>query len=228
MIILMRLSGFLFLFILVSYLVLMPAFGYISGMGDIDSDAQLQKINNNPKKFQIGIVLSLIAHLSVVTLPILLFIVFSPYNIILGIAWIIFRIGEGSILIFNDKNYWGLISMAKRYSDTSGAEHSSVSDLALTILKTRDKRWDFTQFLWGLGTLTFSILLVTYGVVTPFIGWLGIGAGIFGGFNNGIKFVKINLKKSILKVFIIIGSLFGILFEVLIGGLLLFFPPIIP
>ncbi|GAI99864.1 unnamed protein product, partial [marine sediment metagenome] len=202
----------------------MPVFGYVSGLGEYDSAAQLQKINNNPKKFQIGMVFSLIAHLSVITLPILLFVVFSPYNIILGIVWMIFRIGEGSILIYNDKNYWGLINKAKRYSVTNGAEQNSISDLALTILKTRDKRWDFTQFLWGLGTLTFSIMLVTYGAVTPFIGWLGIGAGIFGVFYNGIKFVKINLKKTILKVFIIIGSLFGILFEVLIGGLLLFFP----
>ena len=143
----MRLSGFLFLLILVSYLVLMPAFGYVSGIGDYDSAAQLQKINNNPKKFQIGLLFSLIAHLSVITLPILLFVVFSPYNIILGIVWMIFRIGEGSILIYNDKNYWGLINMAKRYSVTNGAEQNSISDLALTILKTRDKRWDFTQFL---------------------------------------------------------------------------------
>ena len=228
MIILMRLSGFLFLLILVLYLFVMPAFGYVSGMGDYDSDAQLQKINNNPKKFQIGIVFSLIAHLSVITLPILLFIVFSRYNIILGIVWTTVRIGEGSILIYNDKDYWGLLNMAKKYSVTSGDEKNSLSDLARTILKTKDKRFNFTQFLWGIGTLTFSILLVTFEVLTPFIGWLGIGAGIFGGLNNGIKLVKPNFKKPILKVLIFIGSLFGILFEVLIGGLLLFFPSIIP
>lgn len=45
----MRVSGFLYLYILASYLIAMPAFGYVVEMGDYDSDAEMQKINKNPK-----------------------------------------------------------------------------------------------------------------------------------------------------------------------------------
>ncbi len=114
------LSGFLFLFILVLNLV-MGAFGYLMEKDEYDPDADLQKINNDPEKFQIGIVLALIEHGSVITLAIMLFAIFSPYNPILGIVCIVFRIGEGLIQYINEPNYWGLLKIAKQYSGTSGA-----------------------------------------------------------------------------------------------------------
>ena len=159
----MWLSGFLFLFILVVYLILLPPLGYKAEIGD--SDAELQNINNDPKKFQISIGLALIHNISVITLAIMLFIVFSSYNIILGIVWTVFRIGEGLLLIYNDKNYGGLLKIARKYSGTSGAEKASLSDLARIITKTKNSRFAFVLILWSIGTLAFSIVLVTYGVV---------------------------------------------------------------
>jgi len=218
-----RLSGFLFLFIIALYLILLPALGYKAEIGD--SDAELQRINNDPKKFQISIGLALIHNVIVITLTIMLFIVFSQYNIILGIVWTIFRIGEGLILSYNDKNYWGLLNIARKYSGTSGTEKSSLSDLARTITKTKSSRFDFAMIFWSIGTLAFSIVLVTYmGTLPLFIGWLGIVAGIFVGFGNGITLVKPNVKDSkIFKVLFPIGGLVAILFEVVLGGWLLFF-----
>ena len=43
-----NLSGFLFLFILVSYLVMMGVFGYRVGLIGSDADAELQKIHRRP------------------------------------------------------------------------------------------------------------------------------------------------------------------------------------
>ena len=105
------LSGFLFLFILVLQIV-MAVFGYIlePTTKHYESDAKLQKINDDPKRFKIGIVLALIEHISVITLPIMLFIAFSPYNIILGIIWTVFRITEGSIQVYIEKDYGGLLN----------------------------------------------------------------------------------------------------------------------
>ncbi|MBY8989557.1 MAG: DUF4386 domain-containing protein [Candidatus Lokiarchaeota archaeon] len=228
MIILIKLAGFLFLFILFLYLILLPALGYKAEIGD--SDAELQKINDDPKKFQISIGLALIHNVIVITLTIMLFIVFGPpYNIILGIVWTIFRIGEGLILSYNDKNYGSLLNISRKYSDTSGAEKSSLSDLARTITKTKSSRFDFAMIFWSIGTLAFSIMLVTYGVVPPLIGWLGIVASIFVGFADGIKFVKPNaIDSKVFKVLFSIGGLVAILFEVLIGGWLLFFSIITP
>jgi hypothetical protein len=217
-----RVAGFLFLFIIVLYLILLPALGYKVEIGD--SDAELQRINNDPKKFQISIGLALIHNVIVITLTILLFIAFSLYNIILAIVWTIFRIGEGLILSYNDKNYWGLLNIARKYSGASGAEKSSLSDLTRTITKTKSSRFDFAMIFWSIGTLAFSIVLVTYGVVPAIIGWLGIVVSIFVGFADGIKFSKSKIQDSkVFKVLFPIGGLAAILFEVVLGGWLLFF-----
>ncbi len=212
----MILAGFLFLFILVLNLV-MGALGYLMEKDDYDSDADLQKINKNPKRFQISIVLALIEHGSVIALTSLLFIAFSPYSLVFGIVWLIFRTGEGLIQFINEPNYWGLLNIARQYSDSSGAEKKSLSDLARSIFKTKDYRFKFAMICWSIGTLAFSIVLVTSGVVPTIIGWLGIVTSILVGFWNGIKIVKLNVKD-----FSPIGGLSAILFEIIIGVWLLF------
>ena len=219
----MRLSGFLFLFIIFLYLILLPALGYKAEIDD--SDAEIQKINDDPKKFQISIGLALIHNVLVITLTIMLFIVFGPPdNILLGIVLIIFRIGEGLILSYNDKNYWDLLNIARKYSTASGAEKTSLSDLAQSITKTKSSRFIFAMIFWAIGTLAFSIMLVTYGVVPTFFGWLGIVASIFIGFADGIIYVKSKLKDSkLFKTLYPIGGLVAIIFEILLGGWLLFF-----
>jgi len=213
----MRLSGFFFLFIIITNIA-SGIFGYKT-LGDVDSDAQLQKINNDPTKFKISIVLILIEHLSIISLAVTLFIAFSPYNIILGIVWCILRTGEGLIQIYDKKNYWGLLNIAIKYSDTSGAEKDALIDLGRSILKTKTSRFTFAQILFSIGTLAYSILFVTYGVVPTIIGWFGIVASILYGFGNGIILVKPNFK-----VLGNIGGLLILLFEIVLGGWLLFYP----
>lgn len=217
--IVMRISGFLFLFILVVNIP-MAVFGNLLGWNEDDSDAKLQKISDDLKTFQMGIVFGLIEHVSVIALAILLYIVFSPYNLLLGIVWAMVRMGEGLIHISNEINYSGLIKLANQYSDTSSAEKKSLSDLARAILQTKDSRYAWAIILWSIGTLAFSIVLITYGVVPSTIGWLGIVASILVFFINVEKLVKPNY---------VIPNLIGllassaILFEVSIGVWLLFY-----
>ena len=212
----MMLSGFLFLFILVLNLV-MGALGYLMEKDDFDPDDNLQKINKNPKKFQKGIMLALIEHGCVIALTIMLFIVFSSYNIILGIVWTIFRTGEGLIQFYNELFYWKLIDIARQCSSVNGAEKKSLSNLAHTIFKAKDYRFKYAMVCWSIGTFAFSIVLVTCGFVPAIIGWLGIVASILVGFYTGIKLVKPNLK------ILPIGALFAILFEIIIGGWLIYY-----
>jgi len=211
----MSVSGFLFLFIIIT-LIASEAFGN-KVISDLDSDARLQKINDEPNKFKIGIVLALIEHFSIIALALMLFIAFSPYNLILGIVWTIARIGEGLIDVYNEKNYWGLLNIARQYSGTSGAEKNSLSDLARTILQTKNSRLASAQILFSIGTLAYSILFVTYEVVPPIIGWFGIVASIIYGFGNGIIIVKPNKALQIFRVGLLI-----LLFEIVLGGWLLF------
>ncbi|MCK4383663.1 MAG: DUF4386 family protein, partial [Candidatus Lokiarchaeota archaeon] len=147
----------------------------------------------------------------------------SSYSLILGIVWITFRIGEGLIQIYYKKNYWRLLNIARKHSVTNGAEKKSLSDLSRNILQSIKSRYIFVGFLWAIGTLPFSILLVAYNVVPLIIGWLGIVASISLSFGNGIDLVKPNFKKPILKVLLAIGGLGAIVFEVILGGWLLFF-----
>ena len=216
MIIEMMLAGFLFLFILALNLV-MGAFGYLMEKDDYDPDKDLKKINKNPKKFQKGIMLALIEHGCVIALTIMLFIVFSSYNIILGIVLIIFRTGEGLIQFYNEPFYWKLIKIARQYTSASGAEKKSLSDLAHTIFKAKDQRFKYAMICWSIGTLAFSIVLVTCGFVPALIGWIGIVASILVGFYTGIKLVNPNLKIPP------IGALFAILFEIIIGIWLMYY-----
>ena len=213
----MILSGFLFLFILVLNIV-MGAFGYLMEKDDYDPDVDLKKIGKNPRKFKTGILLALVEHGSVIALTILLFIAFSPYALILGIVLLIFRIGEGLIQYINEPNYWKLINIARQYVSTSGEEKKSLSDLARSIFKTKDIRFKFAMICWSIGTLAFSIVLVTSEVVPQIIGWLGIVASILVSFGTGIKLVKPNFKGEL------IGAMFAMLFEIIVGGWLLFSP----
>jgi len=213
----MFLSGFLFLFILVLNLV-MATFGYKMEKEDYNPDADLQKINNNPKKIKNGIMLALIEHGSVIALTILLFITFSSYNLALGIVWLIFRTGEGLIQFINEPNYWGLLNIARKYSNSNDTEKKSLSNLARTIFNTKDNRFKFAMICWSVGTLSFSIVLVTSGIIPEIVGWLGIISSILVGFTTGIKLAKPNSKD-----YTAIGGLSAILFEIIIGVLLVYY-----
>ena len=209
------LSGFLFLFIIIT-LITGERFGY-KVISDLDSDAKLQEINKDPKKFKIGTVLALIEHGSIIALAIMLFIAFSPYNMILAVIWTTSRITEGLIDFYNEKNYWRLLNIAKQYSSSSGAEKNSLSELGRSILKTKNSTFNFAQILFSIGTLSYSILFVISEVVPAIIGWFGIVASILYGFGNGIILVNPNKALQIFRVGLLI-----LLFEVILGGWLLF------
>ncbi|HEC37070.1 MAG TPA: DUF4386 domain-containing protein [bacterium] len=216
----MMLSGFLFLFIIITN-VAGVRYG-TKTFSDLDSDAKLQMINHDPKKFKISIGLLLIEHVSIISFAVMLFIAFSQYNIILGIVWAISRIGEGLIQIYNKKSFWGLLNIARKYSDASGAEKNALVDSGRSILKTKNSVFTFAQILFSVGTLAYSILFATYGVVPVIIGWFGIVASLIYGFGAGITLVKPNFK-GVWGL----GGLLILLFELVLGGWLLFFSPFI-
>jgi hypothetical protein len=211
----MSLAGFLFWFIIITNLA-SNKFGYQT-FGDLESEAKLQEINKDPRRFKISFVLILIEHASIIFLAVMLFITFSPYNLILAVIWTISRSGEGLIQIYNKKNYWGLLDIARQYSGASGAEKNALEDSRLGILKSKHSNFASAQILFSIGTLAYSILFVTYGVVPAIIGWFGLVASILYGLGNGIIFIKPNFK-----VLWKIGGLLILLFEIALGAWLLF------
>ena len=215
----MMLSGFLFLFIIIT-LITAERFGY-SVISDLDSDTKLQEINKDPKRFKIGTVLALIEHGTIIALAIMLFLAFNTYNMTLAVIWTISRITEGLINFYNGKNYWGLLNVARQYSGSSDAEKKSLSELGRRILKTKNSVFAFAQILFSIGTLSYSILFATSEAVPvpAIIGWFGIVASILYGFGNGIILVKPNKAMKIFRVGLLI-----LIFELVLGGWLLFSP----
>jgi len=214
----MSLSGFLFLFIIIT-LITSERFGY-SVISDLDSDTKLQEINKDPKRFKIGTVLAFIEHGTIIALAIMLLIAFSPYNMTLAVIWTISRITEGLINFYNEKNYWGLLNIARQYSSSSGTEKESVIELGRSILKSKTSVFAFAQILFSIGTLSYSILFATSEAVPvpALIGWFGIVASIFYGFANGIIIVKPEKAK-----FFVVGLII-LIFELVLGGWLLVSP----
>ncbi|MHA1913075.1 MAG: DUF4386 family protein [Promethearchaeota archaeon] len=219
----MWVTGFLFLFILVLNIPI-AVFGNRIEFRDFDLEAWLQKINKNPKRYQIGIVLGLLEHVCVVALAIMLFIVFGPYNIILGIIWMIPRIGEGLIQIYNEKYSREFLNIAREYSNTSDTEKSRLSDLGHINMEAKNSRFSVAMILWSIGTFAYSILFIIYTalppIIGPIIGSLGIVGSILIGLDNGMKLIKPSFK--VFETLSPIGGLLSILFEILLGGLLLF------
>ncbi|MHA2312502.1 MAG: DUF4386 domain-containing protein [Candidatus Thorarchaeota archaeon] len=216
MIIEMLLAGFLFLFILVLNIPML-ALGYKMELGDSTPDEELHRINDDPRKFKTTILLALIEHGCVIALAIMLYVVFGLYSLILGIVWTISRIGEGIIQFNNEKSYWGLLSISRRYSDASDAEKNSLSELAGSILMTKESRFKLAMVLWAIGTFAYSVVFVIFGAAPLLIGWFGIVVSILVGFGNGMHLVERNF--GVLRA---IGGLSAILFELIIGGWLMF------
>jgi hypothetical protein len=203
----MILSGFLFLLIIILITLATNRFDY-EIFSDLDSDAKLQKINKNPKKFKIGNTLAFIEHGIIIALAVMLFIAFSPYNIILAVVWTISRITEGLIDVYNTNNYWGLINIARQCSVSSGAEKKGLTDLGRSILKTKNSVFSFAQIFFSF---------VIYGVVPPIIGWFGLVAAIIYGFGNGIRLVKPSFN-----ALWNLGGLLILIFEAVLGGWLIY------
>ncbi len=217
MIIEMMLSGFLFLLIII-LLIVCDRFGHGVSL-DLDSEAKLQRINKDPKKFRISFVLLLTENITIIALVITLYIAFNSYNIILAFVWTISRTSEGAIQIYNKKSYWGLLNIAKLYSGSKGVEKNELIESGRSILKTKNSVFKYAQILFSIGTLAYCILFITYGVVPATLGWFGIAASIPYGFGNGIMLVKPNFKA--LWGF---GGLLILIFEFVLGGWLLFYP----
>jgi hypothetical protein len=211
----MRISGLLFWLIIITN-VASNMFGYQT-FGELDVEAKLQKINQDPKRFKIGFALIFIEHVIIILLAMMLFVAFNEHNILLAIAWVIFRVGEGLMQIVNKKNYWRLLDIARQYSAASDAERNTLAELRLSILNSKRSNFTSAQLLFAIGTLSYSILFVAYGVVPAMIGWFGIVASILYGAGN----VMTTAKPKLQAVWSI-GGLLILLYEIVLGGWLLF------
>ena len=217
MTIVIQITGFLFLFIII--LLFSCDFLGHGVISDLDSEAKLKKINENPKKFRISVILLIIENVTIIALSIMLFIAFRSYSLVLGILWVVFRIAESSIQLYDKKNYWGLLNIAKEYAEVNNERKNESIDAGLNSLKRKISIFTISQILFSLGTLAYSLMFVIYEAIPLYIGWFGIATSIVYGAGLTVKLVK--PKFEILWK---IGALLVIIFELGLGIYLLFYP----
>ena len=212
--IIMFLAGFLFLFIIVTITASSQLGNKITfGGSELDAEAKLQDIVDNPKKFRMSVYLALVEHGAIIALAIVMFVVFGPpYSLILGSVWLIARTVEGLINFNSQKNYWRLLNISRQYSGTSGSEKEAMSDSCRTIVETKNYRFSFAQILFSIGTLAYALVFTIYGAVPVIIGWFGIVASLLYGFGNGIILAK--PKNQVLAQ---LGGLLIFIFEAALG-----------
>ena len=116
----MVLAGFFFWFIILTNII-SDKLGHET-FSDLNSDAKLQKINKDTKKFKIGVALALLEHVGIISVAFMLFLAFSSKCMILAVIWTICRSAEGLIQIYYKKDYWRLLNIARQYSGSSGSE----------------------------------------------------------------------------------------------------------
>ncbi len=210
-------SGFLFLFIIITNIA-SNRFGYET-FSSLDPDIKLKKISKDPKKFKIGTTLILLEHIGIISLAIMLFLTFNSYSLLLAVVWTVSRITEGLMQIINKKSYWDLINISREYVEANGTEKKSLRDLTYRILKTKNSVFTFAQILFSVGTISYSILFVTSGVVPELVGWFGIVASLIYGFGSGLKLARTNIK-AVWSL----GGLLILIFELTLGVWLIIMP----
>jgi hypothetical protein len=193
-------------------------FGY-EIFSDLDPEAELRRVGNAPRKFKIGVGLVLLEHSSIIALAAALFLAFGAINIALAIVWTTTRTVEGLIQIYVKKDYSQLLNSARQFTGTNVAGRSELLDSCLRILRRKNSTFTFSQILFSIGTLAYSILFISYEAVPSPIGWFGIVASTIYGFGNGARLVKPD-HKALWNV----GGLLIWIFETVLGGWLLFSP----
>lgn len=206
-----EISGLLFLLIIVLLLTAGERYGYET-FSELDPDAKLQKINEDPAKFRTGIKLVIVEHCIIVTLAITLFIAFSSYSLLLGVIWVISRVVEGLMQINGKLNFLDMLNVAENYPDSTGPEKEAMSNIALSLLKSKNSTFTTAQILFSIGTLSYSITFVLYGILPILLGWFGIIASIIYGLGNGIYIMKDS------KALWNLGGLLIFIFELVLGG----------
>ncbi len=212
----MRLAGVLFLFIIILN-VASVSFGN-ELMSDLDAEVKLERISEDPTRFKTGIGLAVAEHLAIIALAVTLFVAFSSHDKRLGWIWLGARSLEGLILVYTEIRIWGLLSLAERYSVAGSVEQSNLIALGQGILQTKNTGFLLASVLFGIGTMAYSYLFVTQGVVPLYIGRVGIIFGLLWGLSNGLSLVTPSLL--VLTNF---SGLAVLIFELILGGWLMLF-----
>jgi len=212
-----EISGLLFLLIIVILMLATGKFDY-EIFSELDANAKLLKVHENPKKFRNGIQLVIFEHIIIVSLAITMFLAFGSFSLILGSVWLIARSVEGLMQINSKRKFLTMTNTAEQYSSASESEKEVLRGQALSLLEAKNSIFTSAQLLFSAGTFAYSLAFVLYDLVPIYLGWFGIIASIIYGLGNAIYRMKPEFKAAW-----DVGGLLIWIFELILGGWLLFY-----
>jgi hypothetical protein len=212
-----RACGFLFLFIIATS-IMSSGLGVIPETESDKTDKTLEKIADDPARYQISIVFDVLSHICIVILACALYITYSPQNRKLAIIGTALRITEGVILGANEVNNWMLLGVAQEYIGVDGdAKRYSLAADAHTIILNEGLGFRVGLTFFAMGALAYCILFVSSKAVPPALGWLGVIASvlILSGIGLGYLLPEFSIVYQL-------GFILMIGFEIYLGGWLMF------
>ncbi|GAG53414.1 unnamed protein product, partial [marine sediment metagenome] len=179
---------------------------------------KLRIINDNPNRYRQSLIIAIISHLGIIAIAVTLFLAFNQYNPLLAIIGTIFRLGEGSILSYNEIKSFSHLNIAKEYSNSSDSKQITLSNSCGTLIQKSNFRFILGLNFLSIGTLSYCILFLSTGAIFIPIGWLGFVASAISVIGTGIVLIKPNFN-----ILYKIGLPLMMLFEITFGIWLLFF-----
>ncbi len=171
-----QLCGFLFLFILLTSVL--SKFMAGAPLDPENVSNTLGAVAEGGKRFQIGIVIDLVSHVSVVALAGALYLAFSPHNQSLALLGTLWRVAEGTIIAFTELNNFVLLSVALKFVSATGAEAVALETMGRALIVAEDWGLKIGLAFFALGWLMYGILFVSSGAVPPVLGWWAVVASL--------------------------------------------------
>ena len=187
-----QLCGFLFLFVLLTSVL--SKFMAGAPLDPEDVPNTLGAVAEGGRRFQLGIVLDLVSHVSVVALAGALYLAFSPHNRSLALLGTLWRVAEGVIIAFNEVNSVVLLAVAQKFVSATGAEAVALETMGRTLITGgRLGLQDWLAF-FALGSLLYGILFVSSGAVPRALGWWGVVASLLAAAAVWLNLINPNLR----------------------------------
>lgn len=175
----MRVTGFLFLFILATSALS----GGLLAEFNVDSnqiDNTLRSIAEDPARFRASITFDLASHMAIIAIAAALYLSFNAYNRQLALFGTLWRVVEGVVMIFTEINNLVLLGVAQNFIRATGSEAVSLETLGQTLISINNWGVNVGLSFLALGALAYNILFITSKAVPRVIAWVGIVASVLG------------------------------------------------
>lgn len=164
-------AGVLFIIALVADLLATGIYGSILGAEDY-----LNQIAVNESRVTVGLMFEFIAAIAIILIPVALFPVLRQFNERSAIAYVVFRLFEGILLVFIIVSTFSLINLSQDYVASGFSEAAYFQVQGNSIQVWSDWATLFYIAVFTLGALFFYYVLFTSRLLPRFIAIWGLAA----------------------------------------------------